>query len=98
MRGVLVGVMVAAMAVAAIPVIAASSQQIPPADQWVDHPALAPACTDPVQRAQMNAEIVQAILAADGDEDAARQAIARIAARYQEAAQAQGARTRPGPK
>jgi hypothetical protein len=46
----------------------------------------------------MNAEIVQAIRDADGDEEAARRAINAIAARYQEAALPQGARGRPGPK
>ncbi len=76
----------------------ATAQQIPPADQWRDNPQLAPAVTDPQDRARMNAEIVQAIRDADGDEEAARRAIAAIAARYQEAAQSQAARGRPGPK
>lgn len=68
------------------------------AKQWVDNPALAPAVTDPATRARMNAEIVAAIAEAGGDQDQARAAIATIAARYQEAAAPQGARTRPGPK
>ena len=46
----------------------------------------------------MNAEIVQAITAADGDQAEARRAISAIVARYQEAAAAQAARTRPSPK
>lgn len=72
---------------------------VPPAgQQWVDNPALAPAVTDPATRARMNAEIVAAIAQANGDQDRARAAIAAIAARYQEAASPQGARTRPGPK
>ncbi|WGM32810.1 hypothetical protein [Brevundimonas sp. NIBR11] len=71
---------------------------IPPAQQWVDRPSLAPAVTDPATRARMNQEIVQAITAADGDQDEARQAIAAIVARYQAAAEAQAARMRPGPK
>lgn len=88
-----------AMALMAAPVVAAAAiQQIPPADQWRDNPQLAPAVTDPEMRARMNAEIVQAIRNANGDQEAARRAIAAIAARYQEAAQAQSARPRPGPK
>jgi hypothetical protein len=88
-----------AVALMAAPVAAtAAAQQIPPADQWRDNPQLAPAVTDPEMRARMNAEIVQAIRDANGDEEAARRAINAIAARYQEAAQAQGARGRPGPK
>lgn len=71
---------------------------IPPAQQWRDVPAIAPAVTDAATRAQMNAEIVEAIAAADGDQEAARRAIAAIAARYQEAASPQGARMRAGPK
>jgi hypothetical protein len=78
--------------VAAIPAV------IPPASEWVDVPALAPAVTDPDTRAQMNAEIARAIADAGGDDAAARRAIAAIAARYQENATAQGARFRPGPK
>lgn len=88
-----------AVALTAAPVAATSAiQQIPPADQWRDNPQLAPAVTDPEMRARMNAEIVQAIRDANGDEEAARRAIAAIAARYQELAQPQGARGRPGPK
>lgn len=88
-----------AVALMAAPVAAtAAVQQIPPADQWRDNPQLAPAVTDPEMRARMNAEIVQAIRNAGGDQEAARRAIAAIAARYQEAAQAQSARGRPGPK
>ena len=71
---------------------------IPPAAQWVDVPALAPAVTDGDTRELMNAEIVRAITAANGDDEAARRAIAAIAARYQENAAPQGARVRPGPK
>lgn len=77
---------------AAIPVV------IPMPMDWVDIPALAPAVTDRETRARMNQEIVNAIIEADGDQDAARRAIAAIVNRYQENAQAQGARTRPGPK
>ncbi|MFY7852913.1 MAG: hypothetical protein ACOVQ6_14150 [Brevundimonas sp.] len=87
------------LALAAAPLAAvAAIQQIPPADEWRDNPQLAPAVTDPEMRARMNAEIVQAIRDADGDEEAARRAINAIAARYQEAALPQGARGRPGPK
>lgn len=71
---------------------------IPPAMEWVDIPALAPAVTDRDTRARMNQDIVQAIIDADGDQARARAAITAIVARYQENAQAQGARTRPGPK
>ena len=88
-----------AVALMAAPVVTtAAVQQIPPADQWRDNPQLAPAVTDPEVRARMNAEIVQAIRDANGDEEAARRAINAIAARYQEAALPQGARGRPGPK
>ena len=92
---------------AAVAVLAAASPSlaqsglpavIPPADRWVDIPALAPAVTEPEMRAQMNAEIVRAIADADGDQEAARRAIGQIVARYQEIASPQGARTRPGPK
>lgn len=76
----------------------ALAQDIPPADQWRDNPQIAPAVTDPELRARMNGEIVEAIRNANGDEEAARRAIADIAARYTAASQAQAARTRPGPK
>jgi len=89
---------VAAVLAVASPAVAQVPQPIPPADQWRDVPALAPAMTDPDTRARMNAEIVQAIVAANGDQEAARAAITAIAARYQELALPQGARTRPGPK
>ena len=71
---------------------------IPPAGEWVDIPALAPAVTDAETRAQMNAEIVRAIVDADGDQAAARRAIGAIVARYQEIASPQGARMRTSPK
>ena len=93
------------LAVAAVLVAATSSLAqtaipavIPVASAWVDIPALAPAVTDRDTRALMNQEIVQAIVQADGDQDQARRAISAIVARYQENAQAQGARTRPSPK
>ncbi|MGV3577826.1 hypothetical protein [Brevundimonas sp.] len=57
-----------------------------------------PAVTDAETRAQMNAEIVQAITAADGDQAAARSGVSAIVTRYQEAAESQAARTRPRPK
>lgn len=91
----------AAILSAASPSLAQNVARIdvpPPGRQWVDNPALAPAVTDPATRARMNAEIVAAIAQANGDQDRARAAIAAIAARYQEAAAPQGARTRPGPK
>jgi hypothetical protein len=71
---------------------------IPPASEWVDIPALAPAVVDPDTRAQMNRDIVQAIVQAGGDQEGARRAISAIVARYQSNALPQGARTRPGPK
>ncbi len=71
---------------------------LPSADQWRDMPALAPGVTDPETRQQMNDEIVQAIADADGDQDAARQAVTAIATRYQEIYGSQGARSRPSPK
>ncbi|WP_425989442.1 hypothetical protein [Brevundimonas sp. TWP2-3-2] len=93
------------LAVAAVLVAATSSLAqtaipavIPVASAWVDIPALAPAVTDRDTRVLMNQEIVQAIIQADGDQDQARRAISAIVARYQENAQAQGARTRPSPK
>jgi hypothetical protein len=90
---------IAAALAAAAPSLAQVVVTIPAsADRWVDNPQLAPALTDPEMRARMNAEIVQAIISADGDQQAARQAILVIAARYQELATPQGARTRPGPK
>lgn len=92
---------VAAVLVAAAPAsaqVSAIPAVIPSAADWVDVPALAPAVTDADTRARMNAEIARAIAAADGDDAAARRAIAAIAARYQENATAQGARVRPGPK
>ncbi|WP_426042717.1 hypothetical protein [Brevundimonas sp. TWP2-3-4b1] len=91
---------VAAVLVAARPSLAQTAipAVIPVASAWVDIPALAPAVTDRDTRALMNQEIVQAIVQADGDQDQARRAISAIVARYQENAQAQGARTRPSPK
>ncbi len=91
---------VAAVFVAATPSLAQTAIPgvIPVASAWVDIPALAPAVTDRDTRALMNQEIVQAIVQADGDQDQARRAISAIVARYQENAQAQGARTRPSPK
>lgn len=91
---------VAAVLAAATPSLAQTGLPavIPAASAWVDIPALAPAVTDPETRALMNQEIVRAITQADGDQDQARRAISAIVARYQENAQAQGARTRPGPK
>ena len=91
---------VAAVLVAATPSLAQNAipAVIPAASAWVDIPALAPAVTDRETRAMMNQEIVQAIVQADGDQDQARRAISAIVARYQENAQAQGARTRPSPK
>lgn len=92
---------------AAVAVLAAASPAltqnglpavIPSADRWVDIPTLAPAVTEPEMRAQMNAEIVRAIAAAAGDQEAARRAIAAIVARYQELASPQGARMRSSPK
>lgn len=71
---------------------------IPSASEWVDIPALAPAVRDPETRGRMNQEILQAIIDANGDQAQARAAITAIVARYQENAQPQGARTRPGPK
>ena len=71
---------------------------IPPANQWVDVPALAPAVTDADMRARMNAEIVRAITEANGDDAAARQAIAVISERYQGRASTQSARMAPSPK
>ncbi len=93
----------AAVLAAATPVLAQSIPAaipavIPTPLDWVDIPALAPAVTDRPTRDRMNQEIVNAILQADGNQDQARRAIAVIVNRYQEAAQAQGARTRPGPK
>ena len=91
---------VAAVLVAARPSLAQTAipAVIPVASAWVDIPALAPSVTDRDTRALMNQEIVQAIVQADGDQDQARRAISAIVARYQENAQAQGARTRPSPK
>lgn len=80
----------------AVPAVA-QDFRIPPAAEWVDVPALAPSVTSPQSRAEMNAEIVAAIEASNGDEAAARAAILRIAARY-EAEVPQSARVRPGPK
>lgn len=96
----LVVLTVAAVLAAASPVLAQTGlpATIPAASEWRDIPALAPAETDPEVRARMNAEIVEAITAADGDQAAARQAVSAIVARYQEAASSQAARTRPGPK
>jgi hypothetical protein len=95
----LVAAPVLAVALMAAPVVAAAAvQQIPPADQWRDNPQLAPAVTDPEMRARMNAEIVQAIRDANGDQEAARRAVNAIAERYQNLALPQGARGRPGPK
>jgi hypothetical protein len=71
---------------------------IPAADQWRDIPTLAPAVTDPDTRARMNAEIVQVIIASDGDQLMMRAGIVNIVQRYQDNALPQGARTRPGPK
>jgi len=82
---------------AATPAMLAQLGQIPSADQWSDHPGLAPSVTSPQARAQMNAEIVRAIAEAGDDPEAARQAILEIAARY-EAEAPQSARSRPGPK
>ena len=62
--------------------------------EWRDVPSLGPAVTDPGARARMNEEIRGAIEAADGDQDAARQAILAIVQRYTENA-AQAARSRP---
>lgn len=91
-------VVAACLAAAFVSPAVAQSFSVPAAgEQWRDVPALAPTVTDPVQRQQMNAEIAQAIRDADGDEGAARQAISRIVARFEEAAQAQNARSRPGP-
>lgn len=91
---------VAAVLSSASPVLAQAGlpSVIPAASDWHDIPALAPAETDAATRARMNAEIVQAITAADGDQAEARRAISAIVARYQEAAAAQAARTRPSPK
>ena len=92
------------MAAVALTVAIPSSMQnglpaeIPSADDWVDIRTLAPAVTDAATRAQMNQEIVQAITEANGDQARARAAILAIAARYQQAAQSQSARVRPGPK
>ncbi len=99
----LVFLAVAAAIAAATP---APAQTIPPAIpavipmplEWRDIPALAPAVTDRETRAEMNQEIVAAIIEADGDQEQARRAIAAIVARYQENALSQGARMRPGPK
>lgn len=71
---------------------------IPAADQWRDIPTLAPAVTDPDTRAQMNAEIVQVIIASEGDQLMMRAGITNIVNRYQANAQPQSGRTRPGPK
>ena len=71
---------------------------IPAASSWVDIPALAPAVTDVSTRQRMNQDIVTAIAQANGNQEEARRAIAVIVNRYQDAAQAQSARTRPGPK
>ncbi|MFC5344742.1 hypothetical protein ACETK8_01260 [Brevundimonas staleyi] len=100
MRKLVVGAVAAAVLSAAAPSLAQTGMPsvIPPAREWVDIPALAPAVTDPDDRARMNAEIVRAIEAADGDQAAARQAIAAIVARYQDAALPQGARMRGSPK
>lgn len=88
-----------ALALLAAPVVAtAAVQQIPSADQWRDDPSLAPGVVDPQVRARMNAEIVQAIRDANGDEADARRRIQAIAARYEQEHGPQGARTRPGPK
>ena len=91
---------VAAVLVAATPSLAQTGMPavIPAASAWVDIPALAPAVTEPETRALMNQEIVQAIAQAGGDQEQARRAISAIVARYQENAQAQGARMRPSPK
>jgi len=71
---------------------------IPAADQWRDIPTLAPAVTDPDTRARMNAEIVQVIIASDGDQLMMRAGIVNIVQRSQNNALAQDARTRPEPK
>ncbi|MBX9706892.1 MAG: hypothetical protein K2X61_03040 [Caulobacteraceae bacterium] len=93
-----VPIMIVALAAAPVATGAAIQRVPPEADQWRDNRQLAPAVTDPEMRARMNAEIVEAIRDANGDEEAARRAINAIAARYQEAAEAQAARGRPGPK
>lgn len=91
---------VSAVLVAATPSLAQNAipAVIPAASAWVDIPALAPAVTEPETRARMNQEIVQAIVQAGGNQDQARRAISAIVSRYQENAEAQGARTRPSPK
>ena len=91
---------VAAVIAAATPVMAQNfiPAVIPLALEWVDIPQLAPAVTDRETRAQMNQEIVNAIIQADGDQAQARAAITAIVARYQANAVAQGARVRAGPK
>ena len=100
MRKSVLAAIVAAILSAATPSLAQTGLPavIPPALEWVDIPALAPAVTDPATREQMNQEIAQAIIDADGDQARARAAITAIVARYQQNAQSQGARTRPGPK
>lgn len=71
---------------------------IPAADQWRDIPTLAPDVTDPDTRARMNEEIVQVIVASDGDQLMMRAGITTIVNRYQANAQPQNGRTRPAPK
>lgn len=92
---------VAAILAASAPAFAQAVQLpsvIPAADQWRDIPTLAPAVTDPDTRAQMNAEIVQVIIASEGDQLMMRAGITNIVNRYQNNALPQNARTRPGPK
>lgn len=96
----LVVLAVAAVLSSVSPVLAQTGlpSVIPAASEWRDIPALAPTVTDPELRARMNADIVAAITGADGDQPAARRAIAAIVARYEELAGPNDARTRPGPK
>lgn len=100
MRRTLSLVLAAAILSASAPVIAQVVELpsvIPAADQWRDIPTLAPAVTDPETRAQMNAEIVQVIIASDGDQLMMRAGITNIVQRYQNNALAQGARVPHGP-
>lgn len=100
MRKLVFAAVAAAILSAAAPSLAQTGLPavIPEAQNWRDIPTLAPAVTDAETRAQMNAEIVRAIAASNGDDETARRAIAAIVARYQEIASPQGARMRPGPK
>ena len=91
---------VSAVLSSASPVLAQAglTSVIPAASAWRDIPALAPTVTDSELRSRMNADIVAAITEANGDQQAARRAIAAIVAHYEDLAAGQGARTRPGPK